>query len=218
MFYSVYALYSNSLSLSLAGAATTSFARTRTHNHHHGPLVSGSVLARDRVALERVALGQGLAASRRELVGQQTLRHRDRRVDAVEVAMRPRGARAEAPGGRADHEFHPRGAGDGRRLLVQRVRIQGRVAVPQTVGLVRVPGARGVDAALEDTKRRVSLSLVLSRSRGVGCNAVLPLCSSFSLAFKRVNFETAKRLPVLEGGAAEDHKWNRQPRDWQPAP
>lgn len=83
------------------------------------------------MALERVALGQCLAASRQELVGQQALRRRDRRVDAVEVATRPRDARAEASSGRADHELHPRGTDDGgRRLLIQRVRIKRRVAVP----------------------------------------------------------------------------------------
>lgn len=75
-------------------------------------LIAASILARDRMALERVALGEGLTASQRELVGQQTLRHRCRRIDAVEIARRPRGARAKAPGRRADHELYPRGTGD----------------------------------------------------------------------------------------------------------
>lgn len=69
--------------------------------------------------------------------------------------MRPRGARAEAPGGRADYEFYSRGAGDGRRLLIQRIRIEGRVAVPETA-VGRTPGTRWFRAALEDTKVQVS--------------------------------------------------------------
>lgn len=103
------------------------------------------------MGLERVALGQGLATPR--LVGQQTFRHRGRRVDAVEVAMRPGSASVKTPGGRTDHELDSRGTGDGRCLLIQGVRIERRVAVPETA-VVRVPRTRCFGAALEDTKIR----------------------------------------------------------------
>lgn len=65
--------------------------------------------------------------------------------------MRPRGARAEAPGGRADYEFYPRGTGDGRGLLIQGVWIERRVAVPETA-VGRAPGTRWFGAVLEDIK------------------------------------------------------------------
>lgn len=65
--------------------------------------------------------------------------------------MRPRGVRAEAPGGRADYEFYSCGTGDGRRLLIQRIRIEGRVTVPETA-VGRTPGTRWFRAALKDTK------------------------------------------------------------------
>jgi len=110
-----------------------------------------SILARNRMALERVALGQSLTAPQRKFVSQQAFRYRSRRIDAVEVAMRPCGARTEASGGRADHELYPRGTSDGRRLLIQGVRIERRIAVPKAAA-VRTPGTRWFAAALEDTK------------------------------------------------------------------
>jgi len=65
--------------------------------------------------------------------------------------VRPRGARAEASGRRADYEFYSRGTGDGRCLLIQGIRIEGRVAVPETA-VGRAPRTRWFGATLEDTK------------------------------------------------------------------
>lgn len=91
-----------------------------------------SSLARQRMTLERVAFSHSFATAQWKFICQKTLWNHISRVDTVEVSMRPGRARPEASSRRAKNELDPGRTSDRRSFLIERIRIQWRVAVSKT--------------------------------------------------------------------------------------
>ena len=107
------------------------------------------------MTLEGIAFGERFATTERELVGQQAFRQHGRRIYAVEIAMGPDGTLPETSGRRTDDKFHFSRASHRRSLLIQGVRVQRRVAVPEAT-VRRAPRTRWFGAALKNIDASVS--------------------------------------------------------------
>lgn len=107
------------------------------------------------MTLEGIAFGERFATAERELVGQQAFWQHGRRIYAVEIAMRPDGTLPETSGRRTDDKFHFGRAGHRRSLLIQGVRVQRGIAVPEAA-VRRAPRTRWFGATLKNINAPVS--------------------------------------------------------------
>lgn len=123
------------------------------------------------MTLEGIAFGERFATAEREIVGQQAFWQHGRRIYAVEIAMRPDGTLPETSGRRTDDKFHFGRAGHRRSLLIQGVRVQRGIAVPEAA-VRRAPRTRWFGAT-EKNRRHARRGHFLYWTAGDGLERTL---------------------------------------------